>query len=227
MPLTERVDNRYNNRLVACNKRRPARAGGRAEPQAEVHHARLFLAFDLEEQVCTRLLAVKPALARLLPAARWCRREALHLTVKFFGTLPLTMVSDIDCAVHAALEGHAPFTCALEGLGGFPSLALPRVLWAGVGDGRAQVCAVADDLLQALDACGFGREERGFTPHVTLARLAHRTAVAEAAVTRALPDAAHAQFGATEFAQVVLYASELTPAGPRYTRVRQWPLPGA
>ncbi len=225
--LTERMDKRYNSDLVACNKREPARAGRRAEPQANVHHARLFLAFDLEEQVCTRLLAVKPALERLLPAARWCRREALHLTVKFFGTLPLMMVSDIARAVQAALAGHAPFRCTLEGLGGFPNLLLPRVLWAGVGDGHAQVCAVADDLLQALDVCGFGCAARGFTPHVTLARLAHRTAVAEAALTRALPDAAHAQFGATAFAFVSLYASELTPAGPRYTLVRQWPLPGA
>ncbi|MCX7003767.1 MAG: RNA 2',3'-cyclic phosphodiesterase [bacterium] len=192
-----------------------------------MHHARLFLAFDLNEQVGTRLLTLKPALERLLPGARWCRREALHLTVKFFGTLPLTMVSDIDCAVQTALAGHAPFICALAGLGGFPALARPRVLWAGVGDGRAQVCAVADDLLHALETCGFGREERDFTPHVTLARLAHRTAVDEAALSRAVPNAAHALFGATEFAQVSLYASELTPAGPRHTLVRQWPLPGA
>jgi len=137
------------------------------------------------------------------------------------------MVRDIDRAVQVALEGHAPFTGGLEGLGGFPTLTLPRVLWAGLGAGRAQVCAVADDLLQALEACGFGREERGFTPHVTLARLAHRLAVDEAAMTRALPDAAHTQFGVTDFAQVNLYASELTPAGPRYTLVRQWPLPAA
>jgi 2'-5' RNA ligase len=192
-----------------------------------VDHARLFLAFDLDEQVCTRLLAAMQALRRVFPRARWCRREALHVTVKFFGMLPLSMTADIARGVQTALEGHAPFAATIAGLGGFPSLAAPRVLWAGVADGRDALCAVADDVVQAMDACGFGREERGFVPHVTLARLTHRIMVDEAAVTRALPDAASAQFGATSFAELCLYASELTPAGPRYTALDRWALPAA
>lgn len=191
-----------------------------------MQHARLFLALDVDDAVRTRLLGAMQALKQVMPRARWCREDALHLTLWFFGTLPLAAVHHIAAAAGPVTQGTPAFACSVRGIGAFPSLERPRVVWAGVGEGREQVCTLAAQVRAALELQGFGGEERAFVPHVTLARMTARGALDAAALEQALPGAAAREFGSSEIDRLVLYASELRPAGPVYSVVDSWELAG-
>jgi 2'-5' RNA ligase len=192
-----------------------------------VDSARLFLAVPLDEAVRDALLdagrRVKPA----LPGGRWCGSNALHLTLRFFGTLPLDRVEDIDTAVRLAIEGREAFDLRVQGVGGFPRLEAPRVLWAGVSDGSAPLVELAGTLNAAFGAAGLGMEERAFVPHVTLARFKRRAHLDPAVLEAAVRGAQDHDFGVSPCETLVLYASELTPSGPLYTRVAHWTLGAA
>jgi 2'-5' RNA ligase len=186
--------------------------------------ARLFLALPLDDAVIDALEQVSQRLMRVVPKARWCGRDALHLTLRFFGTLPLGQVAGIDTAVCTATAGWQPSDYAVRGVGGFPRLESPRVLWAGVGDGAARIIELAEALNIALADAGFGLEERAFVPHITLARFTRWPRLGLEALEDALPGLATHEFGVTASETLVLYASELTPRGPIYTRVAHWTL---
>lgn len=192
-----------------------------------MEYARLFLALDVDDAVRKRLMHAMQALKQVVPKARWCREDALHLTVWFFGTLPLTAVSEIAAAVGPVAQETAAFAYCLKGVGGFPNLARPRVLWAGVGEGSAAVMTLAQRVREALELAGFGAEERAFVPHVTLARINERSVLDAEMVERALPGAARREFGSSEIDRLVLYSSELKPAGPVYNVVDSWELAGS
>jgi len=92
---------------------------------------------------------------------------SIHLTVKFLGEVDEKKAGDVI----AALEGvRSPaFDVSLKGIGAFPSIKSPRVVWAGVDAGRSEMQQLhksVDDILLPL---GFERDER-FSSHFTLAR---------------------------------------------------------
>jgi 2'-5' RNA ligase len=187
-----------------------------------MERARLFLAFDLDGPVLDRLVETAGRLKRSLPHARWCSRDALHMTVKFFGTIPLTSTVAIAAAVRRVVAARAPVECEMRGMGGFPALDAPRVLWAGVGAGAPAVCALADEFLMELELEGFGAEDRKFVPHVTLARFGKRDRGVRDTLAAALPGHETMSFGTSMIEHAVLYSSELTPRGPVYHVVDRW-----
>lgn len=118
----------------------------------------------------------------------------------------------------------APFDVGLRGLGGFPSPARPRVIWAGLGDGVAAAAALARRVDGALATLGFPREARAFSAHVTLGRV--RAPRLNRPLARAL--AGGGDLGRQRVDRLVLMRSELSPRGARYTALAEALLgPGA
>ena len=189
-----------------------------------MHTARLFLAIDLNEQVIARLAGIQGVLEGLYRGARWVKPEGMHVTLKFFGKLPLREVYEISNGIKGVAGRHEAFRCDISGIGGFPSLGRPRVLWAGVGANIELVQQVAMEVLAEMEARGYGAEERQFVPHITLARFKDRREYDEGNVETLLPRYDRYEFGSTDIERLVLYSSELTPAGPIYTRVDSWEL---
>jgi len=189
-----------------------------------MQQARLFLALDLDEHVLDGLCAASARLKQTIPDANWCRRDALHMTLRFFGEMPLASVAEIDRIARAAAARQQPFELEARGVGAFPSLDRPRVIWAGAGAGSETVSAFATALLGQFELAGLGREERGFVPHVTLARvkrMPHGGFDAWRAMAAGMEDRS---FGTTPVDRIVLYSSELTPRGPVYAAVNTWML---
>ena len=171
---------------------------------------RLFIAIDLPD-------AVKDDLLRLrendLPPARWTRREALHLTLRFIGDTPNKQAR----AYQRALEqvSAAGFDLRIGGVGQFPVDDRPRVIWAGV-DNTPALRALRDASGHALASAGFRLERRRFHPHITLMRFKKppRRGMAGRWL-RAHLDFHVAPFPVREF---VLYESDLRPTGAVYTK---------
>jgi 2'-5' RNA ligase len=177
---------------------------------------RTFIAIDLGKTIRDRCLALQETLARGGAEVKWVEEENLHLTLLFLGevedrALPALCQVVADCCLL-----HKPFTLSVETVGCFPNPRRPRVVWVGVGTGRVEVCALHDTLGPPLLALGcYRREERIYTPHITLGRVTKERSTA--ALALALARQAQWRGGETEVREVRVLSSELTPQGPIYT----------
>jgi 2'-5' RNA ligase len=101
---------------------------------------------------------------------RWTDPEKLHLTLRFFGSVASEAVGPIGEVCREACAHTPAFDLSLAGAGAFPSPRRASVLWVGVTEGATELRTLAHTLDPKLDALGFTKEEREFTPHLTVAR---------------------------------------------------------
>ncbi len=95
---------------------------------------RLFVAINPPEAVRERI-GVGTAELRRLGGVRWVDPGALHITLKFIGASDEGRANEVAASLRRVAAGHAPFDVGLSGVGAFPSLQRPRVVWVGVGPG--------------------------------------------------------------------------------------------
>ena len=148
--------------------------------------------------------------------ASWVSEGNLHLSIKFFGEQPDTALAELTTLLSSVAMAHQPFELRVSGLGAFPNLRAPRVVWMGVQqDPRLEL--VHHDVEAACAANAYPFEARAFRPHITLAR-----------VRQPLPLAARAVVykGVQQVHALSLVESTLGPGGPRYTKVASIPLGG-
>ncbi len=133
---------------------------------------RSFIAIELPEEVKSGLCKVQADLK--LPGhtfVKWVAPEGMHLTLKFLGNISPQKVAEIAKTMEAASRGFAAFRLTLGGVGAFPNLRRPRVLWVGVEGELDKLLALQQVIDIGLESLGFVPEARPFTPHLTLARL--------------------------------------------------------
>jgi 2'-5' RNA ligase len=183
---------------------------------------RLFVALDIPEDVRDSLAALTAKLRPACKDARWPRIEGLHVTLKFIGETPYENVARIRAAL-GSIPPRAAIPIIFRGLGFFPNERHPRVLWAGVEAGP-ELAALAAGVEAALEPLAFAREERTFSPHLTLARF-HSPRKLEA-LRAAIEQAGPLEFGAVTAQEFHLYQSVLKPGGAEYTRLATFSFAG-
>lgn len=184
---------------------------------------RLFCAVELPPAVRQQLERGIGELRRRLPPARWVRAESIHVTLKFLGEQPNSLVGALEAEVRAALAACPPVEVRIGGGGFFPSPRRARVAW--VGGQAVGLDRWAAALEEAAAACGVAREERPFSLHLTLARLERPWP--EPDTERFLDAVGGWGFEPFVAQEVVLFESQLGPGGSRYTALRCWPVGGA
>jgi len=183
------------------------------------HSVRLFVAVPVE---CSPpLRQVLRRLSDMGRAVRTAAPDAMHLTLKFLGDVPMERTSEIVAALSEQLAAYHSEDAALVGLGAFPSAQRPTVIWAGI-EPADHVMTLADAVESVMNPLGFPREQRAYHPHVTLARIKARPPESLAAL---LIEGAATDFGPLAVSEVALMQSELQPGGPRYTTLARCELP--
>jgi 2'-5' RNA ligase len=181
---------------------------------------RTFIAIELDETVRDGLGRVQGKFERQAPqgSVRWVAPGAIHLTLKFLGDTPANRVSQVADALAAACAGFAPFEISIEGRGCFPNLRRPRVIWVAVRDLNGNRLARLQAAIEGRVApLGFPTEERGFSPHLTLGRVARSAGAAEeAAIGQMVERSVVEQIGVQRVNAVHLIKSDLRPMGPVY-----------
>jgi 2'-5' RNA ligase len=170
---------------------------------------RLFVAIDMPEQVKE---AVAGIAGRDLAGARLVPKEQLHLTLRFIGDADEAQFQAIKKALGSIQGAHFPLF--LKEVGHFPPGRRPRVLWVGMEE-SAPLRKLQQEVEQALLAAGVPPEERGFSPHITLARL--KETPPGKVITL---EEKHRQFKAGPFPveEFYLYSSTLTREGAIHKR---------
>jgi len=189
---------------------------------------RLFLAISLPEKVKSRLAALQEELAQSRADVRWVRPEGIHLTLKFFGNVPESMIERLAEETRRVIQKERPgvIRLGLKGLGAFPGgRKPPRVVWAGLEGDLIPLAKLQRALEEAFTKLGFEAEKRAFVPHVTLGRVKSPRRVEK--LRQALSSRQEEEFfppEEIEIKELVLYQSILKPSGAVYIPLRRFPL---
>ena len=180
---------------------------------------RLFTAIDLPPDIVTNL---EELLVRLKPSAQinWSPPRNLHITTKFIGEWPEERLEELKAAL-TSLPSHEPIPISIEKLGFFPNPHSPRVFWAGI-HAAAGLASLARDTETALAALGIAKEERPYSPHLTLARI--KTPGKQPALLQAVAKLPSLDFGRFTADRFYLYQSKTAPSGSVYTKLAEFPL---
>jgi RNA 2',3'-cyclic 3'-phosphodiesterase len=186
---------------------------------------RLFVALEIPAAVRDNLAAQIKEL-RDLPAPlagqrlRWVRPENLHVTLKFVGEVEAAKLDGIRSAL-TAIGLDAPVDLHFRGLGFFPDEKYPRVLGVGL-HASGNLPVLARDINRALEGQGIARDERAFTPHLTLARF--ESSGLHEGLRTAIQKNSEREFGAFQAREFRLIQSKLKPSGAEYTTLASFPL---
>ena len=180
---------------------------------------RSFIAFDIEsEAVLNRLRKFQQGLAEIGADLKPVKPENIHMTIRFLGNIASYMVDRVFDVIRQVK--FKPFSISLRGVGVFPSSRNPRVVWAGISDGADQLRIISKQLEISLGSLGMTPDKKGFTPHLTVARV--RSGRNSPKLASCLHSNADYEFGAIDAKCLRLKRSILTPQGPVYSTLREF-----
>jgi 2'-5' RNA ligase len=177
---------------------------------------RTFIGLDVNEDIRTRAAALQAELAGSGADVNWVEPHNLHVTLLFLGEVDDRDLVDV-CRIVATVAQQVPsFPLRVSGVGAFPTPRRPKIIWGGITDGADPLFRLHAALETPLLELGaYRREDRAYTPHLTLGR-----AKSDEDGNRLAPLLSKLMAwdgGQTMIDEVIVYASELRRSGPEYT----------
>lgn len=191
---------------------------------------RLFVGLDIPDSVRDHMRMYVERLKSRGVTAKWTNPNGWHITLKFIGNT--TRESEIRTGLKMVTA--APIEIAFRDIGFFTPKQ-PRVFYAGI-QAPPTLRALAAQVDRVLAPCGVTAESKPYAPHLTLARTGsgnphmsqsdrgRPTMDALQRMVEAAPEFQHPDFGTMTANEFVLYLSELSPQGARYTKLKKYPL---
>jgi len=183
---------------------------------------RTFIAIELPQSIIDALGNVLERLKSAKLKIRWVRTENIHLTLKFLGDIPPEAVDPIRRTLSDSVQNYSPISLSAKGGGIFPGIKNPRVVWVGLSGQVSRLKALQGALEENLAALGFEKDKRAFKSHVTLGRI--KGAVDPVKLNAALDDLMEFRTEPFLADRIVLFQSDLRPAGAVYTKLASAPL---
>jgi 2'-5' RNA ligase len=177
---------------------------------------RSFIAIELPETVKSALAELQQELKKCGADIRWIKLASIHLTLKFLGNIEDKVVENIVKVIKGTCEKYSEFNLDIKGVGVFPNIKSPRVIWVGVNSNTA-ISGLQNEIEGGMSSLGFERENRKFTPHLTLGRF--RSYQGKASLVDKIESYKDTTFGIMDVNSVSLIKSDLSPAGAKYTRL--------
>jgi RNA 2',3'-cyclic 3'-phosphodiesterase len=178
---------------------------------------RAFIAVDIDPQTVKKISEAFVQLKPRVPGIRWGSLTNFHFTLKFLGDIEETKVDSIAGALELELRPFPRFTINAKGLGVFPELKRPRVLWIGL-EGK-ELKELASKVEKAMEPLGFVPEKREFKPHLTVGRW-RRSVESLRALEQELARWKNHEFGESTVAEVIFFRSVLNQQGATHHPLR-------
>jgi len=187
---------------------------------------RCFVALRVNDEARDTMEAIGRRLKKLPRTAarkiRPVKPQNIHLTLKFLGATGDAQVPDLLELLELIASETTLGSSELKGLGAFPSLARPRIIYGKVATRALDVSALAEEVETLCEALGFERETRSRRPHVTIARI--ERAKPKGPLTTFLDEHTTCPLGALDTGALVLFESTLQPGGAIYTPLGEFQL---
>jgi 2'-5' RNA ligase len=179
---------------------------------------RSFIAFDIEEpNVIENLVRVQSALLETGADLRIVKPENIHITVRFLGGIPPAMIDKIYGEMNKVV--FSQFDIEIKGLGAFPDMRHINVIWAGIRRGANELRNIYYQLEPSLQRLGLRPDDKGFSPHLTIARV--KSGKKRDELAKFIRDFENYEFGIVKARCLRLKKSILTPQGPIYSTLRE------
>jgi len=175
----------------------------------------------MSETVKSALSVIEEEFKKSRADVKWVNPQNIHLTLKFFGNIKEEIVEKIINITERVCSHYNTFNLEIKSLGMFPNKKSPRVLWVGV-EGNDVLKTFQGEIDNDMASIGFEREDRNFTPHLTLGRF--RSFRGDEYLLEAIELHEKDHFGSINVKSISLMKSDLSPAGARHTRIAEIPL---
>ena len=127
---------------------------------------RLFVAINLGANTKEQLLSLQAKLRQQATGGNFTQAANLHLTLAFLGECSLEQRQEVSAQLQPL--SFAPFALEITHLGRF-SRPEGALWWAGV-EPTPELLALHSAVAASLQRAGFPKEERPYSPHITLGR---------------------------------------------------------
>lgn len=178
---------------------------------------RAFIALVLPENIISSIKNIQEDLKKYRLPVRWVKSENIHLTLKFFGNISEPGIESVGNAMKECSGCCPPVTLSAKGIGVFPSISRPRVIWVGLSGQVSVLLSFQAELEKKLEKSGFKKEERPFKGHLTIGRFKDR--VKDEKLVEAIRKHKDFNTGDFEAGEIILFKSDLLPQGPVYTEI--------
>lgn len=185
-----------------------------------MNEIRSFVATNLPAEIKEGLAAIEDKLALNRPWVKWVEPSGIHLTLKFLGNLDPERIREVLEILGDLCHGAGPFRLEVGGLGAFPGVSRPRVIWVGVGGELEKLAILQRNIDEGLSRVGFAPEDRAFTPHLTIGRVREGAdPVLKRELGREIEGSGSPFFGSFVVSSISLMRSQLTPKGAVYSEL--------
>jgi RNA 2',3'-cyclic 3'-phosphodiesterase len=188
----------------------------------DVAKIRSFIAIELPDDILSAIRELQKQLKSEKLNLRWVEPGNIHLTLKFLGEIGPKDLFPISEAMKKAVSRTPAFHLYSKGIGAFPGLNRPRVLWTGIGGETESLEKLVDSLDDELGTLGFERENRLFKGHLTIARA--KGPVDPVRMTESIGRFMRFKTNGFTVREVMLFRSRLKPGGPVYEKLFEAPL---
>jgi 2'-5' RNA ligase len=178
-----------------------------------------FIAIDIK--TTPQIITFENEIAKTGADVKLVESGNIHITVKFLGDTDENYIDAIEQSIKESVLAVKPFPIILKGTGVFPNQNYMKVIWIVItDDGNIETIARAID--EKLEPLGFKKENRGFSPHLTVGRV--KTARNKDQLLEVIGNYKTVEFTIQNVQSITFKKSELTPKGPIYTTLREVPL---
>lgn len=176
-------------------------------------YLRCFIAIGIPELIKRDIGEFIEILKKYNVDVKWATHKNLHLTLKFLGNTPEVLLPKIKEALLNIVLSYEPFYIKIYSIGVFPNRKYPRVIWVGVEDSGI-LKKLTNDIEDSMALLGYQKEDKEFTPHLTLGRVRSRKGIVN--LINELDNFKGKDFGSVNVEGIKLMKSELNPKGAEY-----------
>ena len=185
---------------------------------------RVFIAVELSKSIRTTIVQIQGRLRGTEDKIKWVDPPLIHLTLKFLGEIKKERLGTVIEVARKIAQKFSLFSMEVKGVGAFPNLFSPRVIWLGVDRGSTNLQKLASELENHLAKDGFSKEKKKWTPHLTLGRV--KSLIEPRKLSGLILREKEVMAGEMGVREISVIESRLTPRGPIYTVLERIALKG-
>ncbi len=184
---------------------------------------RTFLAIDLPLDLKRELSNLRKVALPEDNKLKWVEEENFHLTLKFLGNIPESLIEKIYKSCVKVCEEFSSFPLELGEVGVFPEKGIPRVIWIGIEKAQDQLLSLYKGIEKALKSLKLEKKKESFHPHITLIRVKEvkDPSALNVYLVKLKSSALPLKGRAFLVKELTLFKSELSLKGPKYTPLKQ------
>jgi len=183
---------------------------------------RLFVAVPMTPRIRRRIGEIVSRFKSVGADIKWVPEENLHTTLKFLGDTPVGKVDKIIDTLEKTLSGFETSRLRFRGIGAFPNMKSPKIIWVGSESVNAKLTAIASSIDEAMASLGFEKEEKKFKAHLTIGRVRSPRGIPE--LMQEIEKIKNQEIDSMKITEIHLVKSELLRTGPVYTTIKKFPL---